>query len=108
MPGPDGAGGGCLERPEGDGSPDTSVFNIERGREGKLEFAHAKDAMVSEPAFDHVDKLVVAVRVGRQQKEARVNQIPKRIVDDSLLNFAVKKLDLHPNSVDYGRPGMKI
>jgi len=64
--------------------------------------------MVNEPVLDHVDEGIVAVGVGRQQKESRIDQIAKRVIYDSLHDLAIQELELHPDSMDDGRPGMKI
>jgi hypothetical protein len=64
--------------------------------------------MVNEPALHNVNELVVAVGVGWQKEESRVNQIANRVVYDSLHDLAIEELESHPYSMDDGRTGMKI
>jgi hypothetical protein len=64
--------------------------------------------MVNEPALHHINELVVAVGVGLQKEEPRVNQIADGVEDDSLHDFAIEELETHPYAMDDGRPGMKI
>jgi len=64
--------------------------------------------MVNEPALHNVNELVVAVGVGWQKEESRVNQIANRVVYDSLHDLDIAALESNPYSMDAGRQGMKI
>ena len=64
--------------------------------------------MVSKSAFHHIYQLVIAVWIGWQEKEPRVNQVANGVVHDPLHNFAIEKLNPHPNPMNNGCLGMKI
>ena len=64
--------------------------------------------MVGEPVLAHIHKPVIAVRIGRQQEEAWIDEIPNGVVDDSLHHFAIEKLQPHPDSMNDWRASMKI
>jgi len=72
------------------------------------QLSHAQNAMVGQAAFAHVDQFVVAVRIGGKEKESRVDQIAEGVKDDALHNFAIEKLQPHPDAMDDGRAGMKV
>jgi hypothetical protein len=54
--------------------------------------------MIGKPALHHVDELVVAARIGRPQKESRLNKKTNRVFDDTLNYLAVTELHLDPDS----------
>ncbi len=64
--------------------------------------------MVHQPALYHIDKLVVAARVGRQHEESRINQIANGVIDDAFHDLTVEELEPHPNAVDDRCAGMKV
>ena len=53
--------------------------------------------MFDKRALHHVDEFVVAAGVGRPEKESRIDKKTKRVFDDSLNHFAVRKLHLNPD-----------
>jgi hypothetical protein len=83
-------------------------YSIQREPSLRLEFAHAEDAMIGEPALPHVHEPVIALRISGQQKEARVDEIANRVIYHSLHDFAIEKLQPHPDPVDDGRTGIEI
>ena len=69
---------------------------------------HAEDLMVREPALAHIHQPVITVGVGRQQEKAWINEITKRVADDSLHDFAIEKLQPHPDPINNRRVRMKV
>jgi len=64
--------------------------------------------MIGKPAFYYVHQLVVAVRVGWPQKEARIDQITNGIADDAFHNFAIDEFEPYPNAGNHRNAGVKI
>jgi len=64
--------------------------------------------MIREPALAHIHRPVIAVGVGRQQIKAWINEIPKRVADNSLHDFAIEKLHPHPDPINYRRTRVKV
>jgi len=87
---------------------DSGLFDSQRGSFHCLELTQTQDAVVDQPAFYHIDQLVVAARVSRQNKEPRVDEIANRVIDDTLHNLSIAELETHPDSVDNGCTGMEI
>src|ERR1039458_5926483 len=108
MPGPDGPHGDWSEGFDGDSGGDSQLFDCQEARGRRLELAHSKDAMVEQPALQHVNELVVAAGVGWQQEESGVDQIANGVVYDSLHDFAIEELEAHPDAMDDGRPGVEV
>jgi hypothetical protein len=64
--------------------------------------------MVDQPALEHINELVVAARVGWHEEEPRVDKIANGIIDNSLHDFAIQKLNSHPNAMNDGRSRVEV
>lgn len=64
--------------------------------------------MADERFLHHVNQLVVAFRVGRQEEEAGIDKIAEGVMHQTLHHFSTAKFEPHPDSVDGGLVRMKI
>src|ERR1019366_5964488 len=102
MPGTPAPDGRRLERFDRDCGRNFPMFDSRRYGDRQLELSHTEDAVVGKPAFHHIYQLVITVWIGWQQKEPRVNQVANGVVHDPLHNFAIEKLNPHPDPMDNG------
>ena len=64
--------------------------------------------MASELVLAHIHQPVVAIGVGGKQKEAWIHKIAKRVADDPFHDFAIDKLQPHPDPIDDRRAIVKV
>jgi hypothetical protein len=64
--------------------------------------------MVYQSAFADVDHFVVAVRIGWEKEETGIDKVADGVVDDAFHDFAIDKLEAHPDAVDDGRAGVEV
>jgi hypothetical protein len=70
--------------------------------------SHAQDMEVLEAVLEHVDQLIVAVRVGRHHEEAMFQYEVAAITDNALDDLVVLKTNAHPQAGDDGGMLVKV
>ncbi len=70
--------------------------------------SHAQDVEVLQPVLQHIDQLIVAVRVRGHHEEAMLQNEVTAVTDDPFNDLVVLKRDPDPQSRDDGSMLMKV
>lgn len=64
--------------------------------------------MVGQPAFQYINKLVVAARISGQDEESWIDQVANRVINNTFHHLAIAELKPHPDTMNNGRAGVEV